>query len=138
MNVLVKPEALPSVFACDVHVHVAMMLASYSGVCCSCVNVRTSQKHARTQAVSCVAGDRKSKRARKGRAPIKVSADDKVRDLKLKIVQTLNVHPENALIHVFREGHWQVLGDDIDARLAGIASMKLGSSADCHNAAYGV
>ncbi|KAL3150109.1 hypothetical protein ABBQ38_013448 [Trebouxia sp. C0009 RCD-2024] len=63
-------------------------------------------------------GDRKSKRARKGRAPIKVSADDKVRDLKLKIVQTLNVHPENALIHVFREGHWQVLGDDIDARLA--------------------
>lgn len=66
----------------------------------------------------CDAGDRKSKRARKGRAPIKVSADDKLGDLKLKIVQTLNVHPENALLHVFRDGQWQVLSD-AEARLAG-------------------
>lgn len=81
-----------------------------------CVHLSEARQHTSS---CCDAGDRKSKRARKGRAPIKVSADDKLRDLKLKIVQTLNVHPENALLHVFRDGQWQVLGDDMDARLAG-------------------
>ena len=64
------------------------------------------------------AGDRKSKRARKGRAPVKVSADDTIHGLKLKIVQTLNVHPLNALLHLFRQGQWQLVSDD-DSRLAG-------------------
>ncbi len=58
------------------------------------------------------AGDRKSKRARKGRAPVKVSADDTIHDLKLKIVQTLNVHPQNALVHLFRQNQWQPVSDD--------------------------
>lgn len=58
-------------------------------------------------------GDRKSKRARKGRAPIKVNADDSIHALKLKVVQTLNVHPQNALLHLFRAGRWQpVTGTD--------------------------
>ena len=65
-----------------------------------------------------VVGDRKSKRARKGRAPIKVSADETIHDLKLKIVQTLNVHPRNMLLHLFRTSQWQPVGND-DATLAG-------------------
>ncbi|KAL0020878.1 hypothetical protein WJX77_005350 [Trebouxia sp. C0004] len=62
-------------------------------------------------------GDRKSKRARKGRAPIKVSAHDTIHHLKLKIVQTLNVHPRNTLLHLFRNSQWQPVSDD-DATLA--------------------
>ena len=74
----------------------------------------------------CTAGDRKSKRARKGRAPVKVSADDTIRVLKLKIVQTLNVHPQNALIHVHRQGKWQVLDGDPEAKLAGDCTCCMG------------
>ncbi len=55
---------------------------------------------------------------RKGRAPIKVSADETIHDLKLKIVQTLNVHPRNTLLHLFRNNQWQPVSDD-DATLAG-------------------
>lgn len=73
---------------------------------------------------SCVAqstgavGDRKSKRARKGRAPVKISADETIHELKLKIVQTLNVHPRNMLLHLFRNSQWQPVSDDY-ATLAG-------------------
>ena len=63
-------------------------------------------------------GDRKSKRARKGRAPVKVNADDSIHALKLKVVQTLNVHPQNALLHLFRAGRWQPV-TSTDATLAG-------------------
>ena len=69
-------------------------------------------------------GDRKSKRARKGRAPIRVSADDTTHDLKLKIVQTLNVHPHNALLHLFRNNTWQPIGDG-DTRLAGKQTLMI-------------
>lgn len=39
-------------------------------------------------------------------------------DLKLKIVQSLNVHPRNMLLHLFRDSQWQPVGED-DATLAG-------------------
>lgn len=68
------------------------------------------------------AGDRKSKRARKGRAPIRVSALETIRDLKLKIVQTLSIHPQNAALHVLQAGIWQPLTDDA-ASLAGKLSL---------------
>lgn len=64
------------------------------------------------------AGDRKSKRARKGRAPVKVSALETIHELKLKIVQTLSMHPQNAALHVYRAGTWQLVDDD-SATLAG-------------------
>ena len=77
------------------------------------------------------AGDRKSKRARKGRAPIRVSADDTTHDLKLKIVQTLNVHPHNALLHLFRNNTWQPIGDG-DTRLAGKQTSLICVHSSCH------
>ena len=125
--------------ALDVHGRIATLLRGpgrADNLCCwfVCVGRVYITKACLYTSSCCGAGDRKSKRARKGRAPIKVSADDKVHDLKLKIVQTLNVHPENALLHVFREGQWQVLGDDVDARLAGNGSRKLTASANTHNA----
>ena len=77
------------------------------------------------QGIQWCAGDRKSRRARKGRAPVQVSAAETIRDLKLKIVQTLNVHPQNALIHIFRHGKWQLLGGDDDVALAGKAWSRI-------------
>ena len=82
------------------------------------------------EAVAAV-GDRKSKRARKGRAPIRVSADDTVHDLKLKIVQTLNVHPHNALLHLFRNNTWQPIADG-DTRLAGKQTSVIKLQSGCH------
>lgn len=65
-----------------------------------------------------VLGDRKSKRARKGRAPIKVSALETIHELKLKVVQTLSIHPQNAALHIYQAGGWQLVTDD-SATLAG-------------------
>ena len=47
-----------------------------------------------------------------------MSALETVHDLKLKIVQTLSIHPQNAALHVFQAGSWQLVTDD-SATLAG-------------------
>ena len=74
-----------------------------------------------------VLGDRKSKRARKGRAPIKVSALETIHELKLKVVQTLSIHPQNAALHVYQAGSWQLVTDD-SATLAGKLRLALTAS----------
>ena len=43
---------------------------------------------------------RKSKRARKGRAPLRVDSGDTLRQLKMKILETLGLHPDNADVGV--------------------------------------
>ena len=45
-------------------------------------------------------GERKSKRARKGRAPITVDCTSTLNDLRLRIYQSLGVHPRNARLFV--------------------------------------
>ncbi|KAI3431674.1 hypothetical protein D9Q98_004721 [Chlorella vulgaris] len=42
------------------------------------------------------AGERKSKRARRGRAPVSVSSGDTLQQLRYHVLQTLDVHPKNA------------------------------------------
>jgi len=64
------------------------------------------------------AGERKSKRARKGRAPLRVSAAHTLWDLKLRVLEALDVHPANAEVHAWQRGAWAALGPD-DATLAG-------------------
>lgn len=59
-------------------------------------------------------GERKSKRARKGRAPITVDCTSTLNDLRLRIYQALGVHPRNA--RVFVRGH--VLDLPVDITLA--------------------
>ena len=49
---------------------------------------------------------RKSRRSRKGRAPLTVSSHETLTDLKMRIYQALDVHPGNALV-----------GDCLQARL---------------------
>lgn len=49
-----------------------------------------------------VAGERKSKRARKGRAPISCDGSTTIRLLRLKIFENLGVHPRN--IRMFMRG----------------------------------
>jgi len=46
-------------------------------------------------------------------------------------VQTLNVHPRNMLLHLFRDSQWQPVSDD-DATLAGklFAVMLIADSVD--------
>ena len=39
-------------------------------------------------------------------------------DLKLRILEALDVHPRNAAVHAWRSGSWQALGPD-EATLAG-------------------
>lgn len=65
-----------------------------------------------------VSGERKSKRARKGRAPVPASSLHTLWDLKLRILEALDVHPRNAAVHAWRSGSWQALGPD-EATLAG-------------------
>lgn len=66
-----------------------------------------------------VSGERKSKRARKGRAPVPASSRHTLWDLKLRILEALDVHPRNAAVHAWRSGSWQALGPD-EATLAGV------------------
>lgn len=46
------------------------------------------------------AGERKSKRARKGRAPIAVDSTDTLRALRLRIYEAVDVHPGNARLYI--------------------------------------
>ena len=75
-----------------------------------------------------VPGERKSKRARKGRAPVPASSRHTLWDLKLRILEALDVHPRNAAVHAWRSGAWQALGPD-EATLAGGAPSWLGDPA---------
>lgn len=70
------------------------------------------------------AGERKSKRARKGRAPVRVGAAHTLWDLKLRILEALEVHPRNAAVHAWRGGAWQALAPD-SATLAGAPCVPL-------------
>ena len=56
-------------------------------------------------------GERKSKRARKGRAPVTVDCTTTLYELKLRIFESLNVHPKNA--RLFIRGK-QLLGNGDD------------------------
>ena len=44
--------------------------------------------------------ERKSKRARKGRAPVTVDSSHTLEQLKLRILEAINVHPRNAQLFV--------------------------------------
>jgi hypothetical protein len=65
-----------------------------------------------------VSGGRKSKRARKGRAPIKISAFETLWDLKLRICEALGIHPKNAEIYAQKNATWEKLEGD-EASLGG-------------------
>ncbi len=45
-------------------------------------------------------GERKSKRARKGRAPLRLDCAMTLGTLRLKIFEALDVHPKNAQLYV--------------------------------------
>lgn len=66
----------------------------------------------------CSAGDRRSRRSRKGRAVLRVSADTRLQALRLNIAQELGVHPQNARIHALQNDAW-VLLERNDASLRG-------------------
>lgn len=64
--------------------------------------------------LACKTGERKSKRARKGRATITASALTTLWHVKLAVTETLNVHAKNARVYAKRETGWQELqGDDL-------------------------
>lgn len=69
------------------------------------------------------AGERKSKRARKGRAPVRVSSSHTLWDLKLRVLEVLEVHPKNAVVHAWRGNHWLALTPDT-ATLAGLPHVE--------------
>ena len=64
------------------------------------------------------AGERRSKRARRGAAEVRASCGLSLWELKLRIFEALGVHPRNALLHVLRGGRWAQLEGD-EASLAG-------------------
>ena len=66
------------------------------------------------------AGARRSKRARRGAAEVKLSSGHRLWDLKLRVLEALGVHPRNALVHVLRAGRWAPLQGDDEASLAGV------------------
>ena len=45
-------------------------------------------------------GERKSKRARKGRGPMMVSSTTKLGEVKLRLIEVLGLHPSNAALYV--------------------------------------
>ena len=47
-----------------------------------------------------LAGERKSKRARKGRGPMTVSSTTKLGEVKLRLIEVLGLHPSNAALYV--------------------------------------
>jgi len=57
-----------------------------------------------------VLGERKSKRARKGRAPVIVDCTSTLHDLRLRIYQAVGVHPRNARVYC----RGQVISDSTD------------------------
>ncbi len=65
-----------------------------------------------------VAGERRSKRVRRGKAAVTVSALNTLWDLKLRILEALSVHPRNADVYCLASGKWTKLDND-DASLAG-------------------
>ena len=64
------------------------------------------------------ADERKSRRARKGRAPLEVSAAMTLRDLRLKISAALGLHPGNIIVHALRGDRYEHLAEE-ERTLAG-------------------
>jgi hypothetical protein len=54
--------------------------------------------------------ERKSKRARKGRAPVTVDSSHTLEQLKLRILEAIDVHPRNAQLFVRCVVCWGKLG----------------------------
>ena len=69
-------------------------------------------------------GERRSKRARRGEAEVKVSSSNTLWDFKLRLVEALNIHPKNADVHIRLGGTWQKLTND-DATLAGEGQLPI-------------
>ena len=59
-------------------------------------------------------GERRSRRARRGRAPLTVASDELLQGLKLRVLEALGVDPRNAAVYV----RGRLLDND-DATLAG-------------------
>lgn len=70
--------------------------------------------------VRCPTGERRSKRARRGRAPLRVSSSDVLGNLKLRVLEALGTNPQNAAVYV----RGRLLQDD-SASLAGRMSHNL-------------
>ena len=59
------------------------------------------------------AGERKSKRSRRGRCALSVSSSTQLSQLKLHVAQSLDIHPRNSAVHACQGGSWRLLdGDD--------------------------
>jgi hypothetical protein len=50
--------------------------------------------------INAIAGERKSKRARKGRGPMTVSSTTTLGEVKLRLIEVLGLHPSNAALYV--------------------------------------
>lgn len=70
------------------------------------------------------AGERRSKRVRRGEAEVKVSSSNTLWDFKLRLVEALNIHPKNADVHIRVGATWQKLTND-EATLAGDSLLAL-------------
>ena len=64
------------------------------------------------------AGERRSKRVRRGEAEVKASSSNTLWDFKLRLVEALNIHPRNAEVHIRVGDAWQKLTND-EETLAG-------------------
>ena len=70
------------------------------------------------QEVTSGAGERRSKRVRRGEAEVKASSCNTLWDFKLRLVEALNIHPRNAEVHIRVGDAWQKLSND-EETLAG-------------------
>lgn len=59
-----------------------------------------SDKHFSNVILHPAAGQRKSKRARKNRVPVRVDSTMTLRELKMRLLQELDVHPINSQVYV--------------------------------------
>src|SRR4051794_19584477 len=79
------------------------------------LHAHASDHHHKREAIATRgAGERRSRRARRGRAPLTVSSDETLAGLKLRVLEALGVDPRNAALHV----RGRLLEND-DATLAG-------------------
>ncbi len=67
-------------------------------------------------------GERKSKRARKGRGPMTVSSTTKLGEVKMRLIEVLGLHPSNAALYVrgsLVEGDDRTLAGELHDALLG-------------------
>ena len=105
-----KPVYGCALYSCDKNVS-AGFLRIITGIQHRTLNGELTRMHSNST------GERKSKRARKGRGVLNVSSSNTLKELRMNIAQSLGVHPLNAVIHARKNGLWQAIeGEDLTLR----------------------